>query len=308
MLRWALATILTAQVTLGCRCPELRDPSEVFAESSVVFAGKVISMEPPLLLWPPPDIAASMREKFKLSNSELERLMEEDSPAGLEVQKEALRAYATPRIRDRIAAVKTQSQLGALSDEMMDQGVRARFRVEESWKGPKSTFIDLWQEVSSCAVYFTEGETFLIYARPDKRGRLTTFACSRVNAISDAGDDLAYLYHVKHHPQTRTRLFGIVTTDEADLKRPRVWRDVPHPARHVTLRLQSETLTRYAATTEKGNFAFDGLPAGEYKLVAYELKYPEPDRILAGPIRVTIPPRGFARQDLYIPKDLLEKK
>ena len=306
MRRLAVVAILSLQVVLACKCVETVDPSQAYARSDVVFSGRLEAMEPMVLGWPAPDMSA-IRRKFKRSEEELEKLMEEDSPEALPLQKEILTILMGPRYKYKIEAAGTIGEARALADAVITEGVRARFRVEEMWKGTRVLSIDIWQQVSSCSVYFPRSETVLVYAWHDEKGRLTTQACSRGGPISNAGDDLVYLYFVKRQPRASTRLFGFVTTDETDLKRPRMWRDVPHPGEFLTLQLESGGKKRYAASSSKGTFVVDGLAEGEYSLTIYKDDVPDARNLVKGPLRVRVPARGFVTREIYIPKELLNK-
>lgn len=91
-----------------------------------------------------------------------------------------------------------------------------------------------------------------------------------------------------------------VTSNEADLKIPRLWWDVPNPVPHLILRLESHGTTRYAGTDRKGEFAFDGLEQGEYTLSVFDQDFPEKERLLNAPRKVTLPNRGCVKEEFYV--------
>ncbi|RSD28794.1 hypothetical protein [Mesobacillus subterraneus] len=67
------------------------------------------------------------------------------------------------------------------------------FEIEETWKGDSKTQIILYDEVSSCSLDFSEGESYLVYAYIDYKGELTTNICDRTKEIGNAQDDLTHL-------------------------------------------------------------------------------------------------------------------
>ncbi len=62
-------------------------------------------------------------------------------------------------------------------------------------------FLDVFTTAGDCGYDFQIGETYLVYAN-DEEGAdyFFTSTCMRTKRISDAGDDLAYLYFYKNQP------------------------------------------------------------------------------------------------------------
>jgi hypothetical protein len=72
--------------------------------------------------------------------------------------------------------------------------------------------IEVESPFDDCAVDFQEGETYIVYATSDEDSNvLSTTSCDRTRRISDAGDDLGYLFFFKNRPQESTRLDGFVS-------------------------------------------------------------------------------------------------
>lgn len=77
----------------------------------------------------------------------------------------------------------------------MDQ-TETRFTVEEGFKAAaEGDTIEIVHGTSgaSCGVVFQEGESWLVFARANEDGRLTTALCDGNNLEGDAQDDLAAL-------------------------------------------------------------------------------------------------------------------
>ena len=109
--------------------------------------------------------------------------------------------------------------------------------------------------------------------------------------MSDAGDDLAYLFFYKNGGDESARLEGFVTSDEfyqRDLDKAHDPEKVKLPAAGVILELNSGQGRRYAESDRDGRFVFDGLAGGEYRVSVFDAGYPEHVKLLAGPAIVTL--------------------
>lgn len=308
MHRWALTAILTAQVALGCRCIEILDPSQAYASSELVFAGTVQAIyqgESPVAnhdIWP------RLAKRFQLNPEEVEQKLWSKAPEDMPFLRAYLEQIVPMQHRPRIAAAKTRAELEALGEQLGKPGMRIRVRVSEVWKGRALASVDLWQEVSSCSAFFERGEAVLVYASRREDGKWTSGACSRGGSISHAGDDLAYLHFVKHQPAASTRLFGTVTTEQPNPRKPAPLTPPSRPALNLTVEIESPSGLRSTHTSESNKFLFDGLTAGQYKLTLYDRWNPESRRIVGGPTTLNVPARSFLKQDIYIPPGRLRDK
>ena len=108
-------------------------------------------------------------------------------------------------------------------------GMRVRFRVQTLFKHedddddhdsqkpveePEDHF-EVWTPFGDCGISFQTGETYLVYAGDDEEtsDSIATDSCTRTRRLSEAGEDLAYLYFYKEHPQESTRIDGYATTN-----------------------------------------------------------------------------------------------
>jgi hypothetical protein len=175
-------------------------------------------------------------------------------------------------------------------------------------KGKKGDedFFDVETAFGDCGYDFQEGETYLVYATSDEDSdTLSTSSCSRTSRLSDAGEDLSYLFFYKDHPEESARLDGFVTTDElyqTGLDRMHDLVSVKSPAPGVIVELRSDRMTRYAEANDRGRFVFDGLREGDYNLSAFAHGYPTETKLLGGPQAFHIAPKSCARQVLLLPK------
>jgi hypothetical protein len=157
-----------------------------------------------------------------------------------------------------------------------------------------------------CGIDFQEGETYLVYANGDEDSDvLSTSSCSRTRRLSDAGDDLTYLFFYKNRPEESARLDGFATTDtlfQTTLDRMHDPEAVKAPAAGVIIELQSDRVVRHAESDNSGKFVFDGLREGDYKVSAFAPGYPLVTKALTGPESFHIAPKSCARQVLLLPK------
>jgi hypothetical protein len=164
---------------------------------------------------------------------------------------------------------------------------------------------DVWAPFQGCQLDFQIGETYLVYAKNDESsGLFFTSSCMRTRRISDAGADLSYLYFYKSDPNRSSRLEGFTTTDrKASLTFDALHdpESVKSPVPEVILQLRSNDLTRYATADNNGRFIYDGLPAGDYELSAFNPEYPLAPERLAAPQSFHIEAKSCASQILLLP-------
>jgi hypothetical protein len=157
-----------------------------------------------------------------------------------------------------------------------------------------------------CGIDFQEGETYLVYANGDEDSDvLSTSSCRRTRRLSDAGDDLTYLFFYKNRPEESARLDGFATMDtlfRSTLDRTHDPETVKAPAAGVIIELQSDRLVRHAESDDSGKFVFDGLREGDYKVSAFAPGYPLVTKLLTGPEWFHIAPKSCVRQVLLFPK------
>jgi hypothetical protein len=173
-------------------------------------------------------------------------------------------------------------------------------------------FFEVWTPFGECGVSFQTGETYLVYASDDEEtsDSIATDSCTRTRRLSEAGEDLAYLYFYKEHPEESTRIDGFATTNS----RYRLDFSPFHPERiqplirNVVIELKSSEsksgdFRRFTETDQNGHFVFDGLPAGDYTLTAYDSDYPKGKQLLADPQPVHLQPKSCSLQVLVLSKD-----
>jgi hypothetical protein len=226
--------------------------------------------------------------------------------------------------RRRLQAAKTIHEVASLFYSALDLGMRARLKVKTLFKhedddddstrnagtqdkkakeAHDKDFFDVWASFDDCGYDFQIGETYLVYASDDEFGDyFFTGGCTRTRRLSDAGEDLAYLFFYKDRPAESARLEGFASTESPDLDPLHDPETVKSPVAGVIVELRSDGLKRYAQADRNGRFLFDGLPEGDYQVSAFASSYPLNAQLLAGPKPLHIKAKSCARQILLLPK------
>jgi hypothetical protein len=320
-----VSLILLARPALACQCEIFSTCNEV-ASTNLVFIGTVESIEPAFLNRWNPTSASSMK---MLNDAYLEAQQHPSDEALGRLKDEYSKTFpdATADRKRQVEGAKTASAVASLFYAGMGRGMRVRFQVQTLFKHeddddpPRKDgkdekdeaekehedFFEVWTPFGDCGYSFQTGETYLVYASDDEETSnfIETDSCTRTRRLSDAGEDLAYLFFYKEHPETSTRLEGFTTTS------PRYRLDfnplhpekIQSPVGDVILELQSDSLTRFVEADAKGRFIFDGLAAGEYKLSAYAQGFPGNPQLLSGPQVFRVQKKSCALQIVVIPKE-----
>jgi hypothetical protein len=282
MRRALLVSLLSIPTALpACQCLLTLSACHEVAMADRVFIGTVESVEPSFL---------NRWNRSKSSSLPLSQQL-----AGMDLPESYKR---------QLAAAKTDDDMARLFYAVVAQGRRVRFKVKTTFRGEES--VEVWTDSGDCGYDFQVGETYLVYADEDEEsGRINTSVCYRNRRLSDAGDDLAYLFFYGNGGDESARLEGFVTADEfyqRDLDRAHDPEKVKLPAPGVILELNSGQARRYTQSDRDGRFVFDGLAGGEYSVSVFDAGYPEQVRLLAGPARVQVEKKGCASQMLLVPK------
>ena len=267
----------------ACQCLLTLSACNEVALADRVFIGTVESVEPSFLNRWNPSKSSSLTLSQQLAGMDL-----------------------PDYYKRRLAAAKTSDDIARLFYSIIAQGRRVRFKVKTTFRGDEDDLAELWTDSGDCGYDFQVGETYLVYADEDEEsGRINTSVCYRNRRLSDAGDDLTYLYFYRNGGDESSRLEGFVTADEfyqRDLDKAHDPEEVKLPAPGVVLELNSGHDRRYTQSGRDGRFVFDGLAEGEYSVSVFDAGYPEPVKLLAGPARVQVEKKGCASEMLLVPK------
>jgi hypothetical protein len=316
-----LALSLWAHPATGCKC-DLSPACYEVSTTNVVFIGTVQSVEPVFLSqWNLGSVAAlrSLNEAFfdaeqHPSAAALAKLKERY----LDVFPEA----SADRKRD-LQAAKSATSVSKLFYSNVGRGMHIHFQVQTLFKQeaddddagpaakgkqePPPTAFDVWTPFGDCGYSFQTGETYLVYASDDEEtsDSLETDRCTRTRRVTEAGEDLAYLYFYKNQPKASSRVEGYTTTNP----RYRIDLDLKHPDKLPTgvagaiIELQSDQFTRFVESDTNGRFVFDGLPAGAYQVSAYSGGYPIEPRLISSPVKFRVDERSCSFQTLLVTQD-----
>jgi hypothetical protein len=133
-----------------------------------------------------------------------------------------------------------------------------RFDIEQPFLNVPSGPVEIVND-ESCNYRFTPGTKYVVYARRNDDGRLTTDKCSRTKPLTEAGEDLKYLSALPA-AGTGARVVGRVNE----------W--VHHPAddhgvdygplENMTVSIHGAGLSRDVVTDRNGEYELRGVPLG----------------------------------------------
>jgi Carboxypeptidase regulatory-like domain len=295
-----------------CHCEASFGACKEARLSDLVFVGTVDSIQPIFLSrW-----YGTNQSAMQALNTAFIRAQEHPSADSLREVKDLYLA-TFPQLDERqkklVEAADSLRQMTSFFDSSLDRGMRVHFQAKAVYKQgddddekdpPK--FFDVWTAAGDCGYDFQLGETYLVYANNEEGADyFFTSSCMRTKRLSDAGDDLAYLYFYKNQPEASSRLEGFATSD----RQSQLVMDPTHepaaigsPVSGVILQLQSDRFTHYAEPDSGGRFLFDGLPTGTYQLSVFAAGFPKTNQLVAGPRRLTIREKSCVRQVFVIPK------
>jgi hypothetical protein len=322
------ALVLLPRPMSACSCNRAHTPCYEVAAGSAVFTGRVISVSPAFL------------NRFNRSSrsdagrvSQFYSQLESGSPEqNLQVLKETFRTLVTglaPDVIQRLQDVKSQPQLLALFDSVLNHGsyvtlqIRTVFTAGGDDDGNKGTNVkdadddgddddagkiiaagklfSVWTPAFDCGVEFQTGETYLVYASMDEdTDMVETDTCMGTRRLSDAGDDLPYLSFLQADPKESSHLDGFVTSDSAVHANPPESDTMPSPVGGILIELKSDDAIRYTTSAKDGRFTFDGLAGDDYQLTGYTTEDPDPAHITTGPDALKIKAKACSRHVLLV--------
>jgi hypothetical protein len=288
MLRAIALLLIFAAPGIACKCLMSLNACHEVETSSMVFAGTVESIEPNFLRdWNPAQEAGILK-----LNEEYARAKAEGTPAALARLKSAYRSTfpdTTEERKQKLETARTPDELGRLFYGILDGGMHVKLRVREQFKSagddddddddkPAPESIEVWTPFGDCGFNFQIGETYLVYADNDEEsGMLSTGSCSRTRRLTDAGDDLAYLFFRKEDEKRSTRLEGFVTGDsyfQAKIDKLHDPLTVLAPLANALVALDAGGATRHVRSGADGRFIFDGVGVGNYTIQAFRSERP----------------------------------
>jgi hypothetical protein len=295
-----LLLLLAPAPLLACKCEMTFSACAEAAQSEVVFIGTVESVEPSFLdHWNP-----AQRSSLAALNEETTRLRADKSAAGVARLKDTyLKVFPDlpDEYRSQLAAAATTDDLVSAFYWILGHGKRARVKVKTVYRGDDDDeSFTIWTPFGDCGYDFQKGETYLIYADLDEETDIMeTGICSRTRRVSDAGEDLGYLYFLQHDKEHSARLEGFVTSNllyQAEHDTEHYTGAIHSPIAGAVLELRSGQSPRYTESDAGGRFVFDGLAAGTYHVTVFAPGYPREVQILAGPRQVRVDSSACATQ------------
>lgn len=313
-----LSFFLFSQAAQACQCEASFTTCKEVKLSDLVFIGTVESIEPIFLSRWNGTNQSSMRV-FNDAYSDAQQHATPESLAHLKDTYFKMFPGLAEQEKKQMQTAGTIQEVAALLYSSLDRGMRVRLKVKTAYKlgddddddktgdrkkDPDS--FDVWTAFGECGYDFQVGETYLVYANEEEGSNyFFTSSCMRTKRLSEAGEDLAYLFFYKNQPEQSSRLEGFATSDWNSQRVVDPLHDptkISGPVAGVIVRLQSDRFVRYAETSGDGRFLFDGLPKGTYQLSVFASGYPQTDQLLSGPRTLAIKEKSCSRQILLLPK------
>jgi hypothetical protein len=326
-----LALLVLSRTATACTCETVLSACREVATSQLVFIGTVESIDPiSLSRW-----NLANRSSLQVLNKAIADAQNDPSPSTIARLKDTyLKMFSNLQKHEgvRLQEAKTASDVASLFSSVIDRGVRVRFKVktllkheDDDKKGDKKPrpaaklspktktdddddekeqSFDVWTPFDDCGFDFQLGETYLVFAKNDESSDyFLTDSCSRTRRLSEAGEDLSYLFFYKNDPKQSSRLEGFATTDlhgDVDFDQLHDPESIKSPVAGAVIELESKQLTRYAVSDKNGRFLYDGLPGDDYQISAFAPGYPVMQKMLAGPQSFHVEGKSCARQILLL--------
>jgi hypothetical protein len=331
--------LLLPEYAGACKCLASYPVCDEVATSNLVFIGTVESIEPDFLNRWNRAHAPSLRS---LNEAYLNALEHPSDVALGRLKDVYLQTFTDLSQEEKDAAnkAKNTSEVTAAFNGILDRGSRVRFRVrtlfkhedddndddkgtpakkEADDKQPKNTrvtnkeepdgrdndLMDVWNPFGDCGFDFQPGETYLVFANSEEStDYIFTGSCTRTRRLSEAGEDLAYLFFYKNDPKQSARLVGFATSEarsQSDFDPSHEPENIRSPVPDALIELRSDDLVRYTQSDKSGRFLFDGLPKGDYRVSAFAAGYPMYVQLLADPTKIQIKEKSCAHQILLLP-------
>ena len=285
---------------LACKCEMTFSACAEAAQSEVVIIGTVESVEPAFLdHWNP-----AQRSSLAALSEETARLRADRSPAGVAKLRDTyLKIFPDlpADYRQRLTSARTTDELVSVFYWIIGHGKRARVKARTVYRAEDDDeYFTIWTPFGDCGFDFQKGETYLIYADQDEETQvIETGSCTRTRRLTDAGDDLAYLYFVENDEEHSARIEGLITTNlryQAEHDRQHYNGAIQSPIAGAVVELRTAEWKRYTEASAGGRFVFDGLATGRYQVTIFAAGYPDAVKVLAGPRQVRANPEDCTIQ------------
>ncbi len=168
-----------------------------------------------------------------------------------------------------------------------------RLSVDSPFRGVKVSEVELTTGMGGgdCGIRFVPNEQYLVYAY-EHEGKLSTGICSRTRTISRAAEDLSYIRGLSTAKPGATIIGKVVRNRRS---KNGGYENLPLAGTRVTIEGQAKKKIR---TDMKGEFRFEGLPAGTYVV---NVSVPEGLQMTGAPEqKVKVPDRGCAVADFWL--------
>jgi hypothetical protein len=148
-----------------------------------------------------------------------------------------------------------------------------RLRDRRDWLGTGANVVITSADGAGCGASFEVGRRYIIQARTNDQGELSTSLCALTRPLDRAADLVAYLETLSRPPAGGS-VFGTVQLDSRPFSSAGAGPETRSPIPGVRI-LLSGPVNRSLMTDAAGAFRFDGLPVGEYTVATEYPEHPE---------------------------------
>jgi len=158
-----------------------------------------------------------------------------------------------------------------------------QFEVERAVAGVALGTVTVGNGPGNCALNFTVGGRYIVYANRDRTGMLFTNMCSRTRPLSDPRTraDLAY-FDRRERNLGGVLLTGVVSDVTVDLSSRQT--SVPLAGIRITVSSEADSGSRTTSTRSDGSYELTGLPTGRLRIAASlpsQFEPPQPVTVIA---------------------------
>ena len=158
------------------------------------------------------------------------------------------------------------------------QRLNVKLKVNESFRGISGTTVEITtaDDGAACGYPFKLNESYLVYTKPDRDGKLSVGLCGRTIPMSSAADDIAYFKSVPTLNPLGS--IGGIVYENRSFKENETHDHLP-PLTGLKVTVDGPKGTVETRTDENGKYRFTDLEPGDYtvKLFAPDGFIPQKD-------------------------------
>lgn len=157
--------------------------------------------------------------------------------------------------------------LGSVLSVSGDQFKSAKMRVDQSFKGPLPSVVELFDDGMCDGPDLKAGHQYLMYTRGTPTGALPARGCTRSRAVEYADEDLQFL-KAYLAGKTNTQVSGTIRYRPDEPNDSRLGDEGRTPMKDVSVTISGAGRPFRTKTDASGRYSISGLPPGNYEVNA----------------------------------------